>query len=120
MATKAKTHGGATDGPSPREQLASLAAEMKQLKAQVSELTSAVAALEAAAPRGLTATAPTPLTSEQVREAVKARPNARFRVLQPYPLKGLSTNEIFDARNRFANVDELASHVAGDLRIAAA
>lgn len=106
----------AEQGATIAEQGATIAA----LQARVDTLGEEVVALERDNPKGITASAPVPMTEQEVAVLIRERPGTKVRVLADYRPLNLKTGDVFEPRHRVSDPVAFRSHITAGLRLVAA
>ena len=94
-----------------------MAFEIATLRGLVLEMRDELATLRADARHGVTMQAPRALTKVEVATVLAEKPAPQFIVLAPFPALNLNAGDRFDARTRFARLDDLPLHVERGLKI---
>lgn len=91
--------------------------ELASLRGLVLEMRDELATLRADARHGVTMQAPRALTKVEVATVLAEKPQQQFIVLAGFPALNLNAGDRFDARTRFARLDDLPLHVERGLKI---
>jgi uncharacterized coiled-coil protein SlyX len=91
-----------------------------ELRDRLDQVDAKLEQLGRAHPKGIIATTPVPLTSQEAIDAMAKDSSVRFVALLEYAPLGLRPGDKFEGRQRFEGPRVVGSHVVGGLKIAIA